>query len=136
MLTRWIEQHLIQTLDERPAAVLVGARQVGKTALAKSVAQYTNSVCIDLENPNDLLMLTDSLSFFELHCDKLIILDEIQRTPEIFTIIRGVIDRNRAEGAETNSFSFWAPHQCNCFAKRPRVSLAVSVALNRTDSTQ
>ncbi len=104
MLKRWIEKRLIQALEDRPAVALVGARQVGKTTLAKSIAQYMDSVYVDLENPIDLLKLADPLSFFEANRNKLIILDEIQRAPEIFTIIRGVIDRNRAEGRKGKQF--------------------------------
>jgi len=63
-----------------------------------------DSVYLDLENPKDLLKLTDPLSFFEFNRGKLIILDEIQRTPEIFTLIRGVIDQNRAEGCKGKQF--------------------------------
>ncbi len=104
MIKRWMHQRLIGVLNERPAAVLVGARQVGKTTLALSVAQQIESVYIDLQNPRDLLKLRDPLTFFETNRNRLIILDEVQRTPDIFSLIRGVIDRNRRSGRKNRQF--------------------------------
>ena len=60
---------------------LLGARQVGKTTLAKTVAKDMASIYLDLESPKDLAKLTDPTAFLESHSDKIIILDEIQRAP-------------------------------------------------------
>ena len=75
MLNRLIEETLLNTIEQSPAVVLVGARQVGKTTLAKRVAKDTNSVYLDLENPQDLLRMTDPKSYFNNNNDKLIILE-------------------------------------------------------------
>ena len=83
---------------------LLGARQVGKTTLAKSIAQSQNSVYLDLEAPEDLLKLSDPTTYLESHSDKLIILDEIQRAPELFTVLRGLIDKNREQGRKSAQF--------------------------------
>ena len=104
MLDRLIEETLLNTIEQSPAVVLVGARQVGKTTLAKRVAKDTNSVYLDLENPQDLLRMTDPKSYFNNNNDKLIILDEIQRIPEMFQTLRGVIDNNRWEGRRARQF--------------------------------
>ncbi len=77
-----------------PALAILGPRQCGKSTLAKQILQSYDSVYIDLENPDDLAKLTEPTLFFNQHKDKLICLDEIQRLPEIFTVLRGVIDNN------------------------------------------
>ena len=59
MLDRLIEETLLETIEHTPAVVLVGARQVGKTTLAKNIAKVVESVYLDLENPRDLLRLSD-----------------------------------------------------------------------------
>jgi predicted AAA+ superfamily ATPase len=54
-----------------------------------------DTLYLDLESSSDLLKLSDPVSFFEMHADKLIIFDEIQRMPDFFNVLRGVIDSNR-----------------------------------------
>jgi predicted AAA+ superfamily ATPase len=65
-----------------PAVALLGARQVGKTTLAKTIAKDIDSIYLDLEAHEDLLKLSDPTSFLSGHADKLVILDEILRSPE------------------------------------------------------
>ena len=109
MLDRLIEEALLETIEHTPAVVLVGARQVGKTTLAKKIAKDVKSVYLDLENSRDLFRLSDPLSYFNDNSDKLIILDEIQRVPEIFPTLRGVIDNNRWEGRKGKQFLLLGP---------------------------
>ncbi len=104
MLERLIKEVILNTIAQNPAVVIVGARQVGKTTLAKKIAQDIKSVYLDLENRRDLLRLSDPLSYFNDNNDSLIILDEIQRIPELFLTLRGVIDNNRWEGRRTKQF--------------------------------
>ena len=104
MLLRWITDKLKKDIAHTPAVVLLGARQVGKTTLAKTIQKKQDSIYLDLEAPEDLLKLSDPTSFLSLHRDKLIILDEIQRIPEIFLVLRGIIDQNRAAGRRTAQF--------------------------------
>jgi hypothetical protein len=87
-----------------PAVVLLGARQVGKTTLAKAVARDLKSIYLDLEAPEDLLKLSDPTGFLRIHSDKLVILDEIQRAPDLFPALRGIIDQNRAQGRKIGQF--------------------------------
>ena len=87
-----------------PAVALLGARQVGKTTLARAVARDRDSVYLDLEMPRDRLKLRDPESFLRLHGDKLIVLDEIQRSPDLFNVLRGVIDANRRAGRRSGQF--------------------------------
>ena len=104
MLPRWISEKLHKTIAQRPVVALLGARQVGKTTLAKTIAQSQNSVYLDLEAPEDLLKLSDPTTYLESHSDKLIILDEIQRAPKLFTVLRGFIDKNREQGRKSAQF--------------------------------
>ncbi len=84
----------------------MGPRQVGKTTLALDVSEGIASVYLDLENRLDLQKVSDFTAFHAENKDKLIILDEIQRLPEIFSQLRGVIDRERRRGNRTRQFLF------------------------------
>ena len=78
---------------------LLGPRQVGKSTLAKHIINTVgNAIYIDLERPSDLNKLRDPEAYFALHADKLICLDEIQRTPELFPVLRSVIDERQRNG--------------------------------------
>ncbi len=104
MIKRWIEKRILRAIANGPAVVLLGSRQVGKTTIAKTIAKQMDSIYLDLESPEDLLKLQDPISFLNLHKDKLVILDEIQCLPDLFTILRGIIDRNREQGRQTGQF--------------------------------
>ncbi len=105
MIDRWITHKLKKTIDNRPVVALLGARQVGKTTLAQKISSYySSSIYLDLESPEDLLKLSDPISFLSSHKDKLIILDEIQNTPDIFKVLRGIIDKNKTQGRRTSQF--------------------------------
>ena len=83
-----------------PAVAILGARQVGKTTLAKSLQTKLagESLYLDMELESDLNRLEHPEIFFEQNRDKCVILDEVQRKPELFPILRGVIDKNRNPG--------------------------------------
>ena len=87
-----------------PAVALFGARQVGKTTLAKAIADEIDSIYLDLEAPEDLLKLSDPTGFLSAHADELVILDEIQRSPELFPVLRGLIDKSREQGRRAGQF--------------------------------
>jgi uncharacterized protein len=87
-----------------PAVALLGPRQVGKTTLAKTIAKDMDCLYLDLEAPEDLLKLSDPISFLGSHHDKLIILDEIQRSTDLFMVLRGLIDKNREAGRRSAQF--------------------------------
>ena len=104
MLKRLITDRLNKSLNRTPAAALLGARQVGKTTFAKAIAKDRESIYLDLEDTEDLFKLSDPKSFLRAQSDKLVILDEIQRAPDIFTVLRGLIDENRQAGRKTGQF--------------------------------
>ncbi len=104
MVDRRILNKLEQIVNKVPAVVLLGPRQVGKTTLAQHFSELKDSVYLDLEFPEDLLKLDDPLMYLSRYSDKLIILDEIQRVPDLFLVLRGVIDKNRREGKKGEQF--------------------------------
>lgn len=104
MLRRISFEKLQKQLTRVPAVALLGPRQVGKTTLAKAIGRDVESIYLDLESPQDLVKLTDPVGFLNTHHDKLIILDEIQRAPDLFMTLRGVIDTNREQGRKAGQF--------------------------------
>jgi predicted AAA+ superfamily ATPase len=106
MITRKAKSEIVQLLEEFSAVAVLGPRQVGKTTLAEEIAaSFTpEPIYLDLESPTDRAKLNESEAYFELHKGRLIILDEIQRVPELFQILRGVIDRQRRQGHKTGQF--------------------------------
>jgi predicted AAA+ superfamily ATPase len=96
LITRKLTATIIKRLQTNPAVALLGARQVGKSTIAEMVLeQLPDAVYLDLERPADLNKLIDPEAFFDQFKNHLIVLDEIQRTPEIFPILRSVIDRHK-----------------------------------------
>lgn len=104
MLTRWITDRLQRSLAQNAAVALLGARQVGKTTLSQHISKGTDALYLDLESPEDLLKISDPASFLRSHSDKLVILDEIQRAPDLFMVLRGLIDKNRQKGRDTGQY--------------------------------
>ena len=92
-LERQDTKKLRKYIENFPVLAILGPRQCGKSTLATELLKSYNSIYLDLENPDDLAKLAEPTLFFEQHDNKLICLDEIQRLPEIFTVLRGVIDR-------------------------------------------
>ncbi|MEM6405326.1 MAG: ATP-binding protein, partial [Pseudomonadota bacterium] len=93
------KRHEIALLAEDfPALAILGPRQVGKTTLAHAVGEHQTSLYLDLESPRDRSKLTDPEHYLQQHQNKLIILDEIHRMPELFQILRGLVDQYRRQG--------------------------------------
>ncbi|MCY4325492.1 MAG: ATP-binding protein [Betaproteobacteria bacterium] len=94
MLARRVEGDINQLLEQFPAVVLTGARQIGKTTLAAKVAAGRPSVFFDLENPAERALLRpDPVRQLCSHDGKLVVLDEVQKMPNIFEAIRVAIDQ-------------------------------------------
>ena len=100
MIKRRIEESIIENLKHFPAIGLVGPRQSGKTTLAKIIAEKCNQpvVYLDLENPQDFEKLGNSQLYLEQFKKHLVILDEAQRKPELFPLLRSLIDEDRRPG--------------------------------------
>ena len=101
MLLRRRGQTLVRgRLADFPAVALLGSRQVGKTTLAKAIAAELGeqAVYLDLELPSDLARLQDAEGYLGQHAHRLVVLDEVQRRPDLFPVLRGLIDRDRRPG--------------------------------------
>jgi len=103
-----IERRLRTVVEERlasqAAVCLLGPRQTGKTTLALEIAGSRPSVYLDLESPADAARLSEPELYLDQHRDELVVVDEIQRSPGLFEVLRGVIDRGRREGRGTGMF--------------------------------
>jgi len=98
-LRRFITADIERKLENLPGVVILGPRQCGKSTLAKAIiSEIGGAVYLDLERPSDVSKLRDPEAFFSLNSDQLICLDEIQRVPELFPVLRSVIDENRRNG--------------------------------------
>ena len=104
MIERALASRLEKALKHQPAAALLGPRQSGKTTLSLAIAQKRPSLYLDLESPADLLKMSDPLEFLSQRMDKLIILDEIHRMPDLFMILRGLIDESGEKAAKPGGF--------------------------------
>lgn len=96
MIERIYLKFLERSLKEFPAVALLGPRQIGKSTLASQVKRKNTS--LDLEKKSDLNKMNDPESFFEAHQNELVIIDEVQRLPELFTALRPAIDEHRQPG--------------------------------------
>lgn len=104
MIKREKQSEIRELLAAFPAVVLLGPRQVGKTTLALELVKKYESIYLDLESEEDRAKLANPAYYFSDHTDKLIILDEVQRIPELFQELRGVIDKNIRAGQKTGQF--------------------------------
>jgi uncharacterized protein len=104
MHNRELTEILIARLHSNPAIAILGPRQIGKTTLALEIAKQRPAVYLDLENPEDFQKLEDPVNYLNIHADKLVILDEIQRYPDLFMPLRGIIDARRREGRGNGRF--------------------------------
>ncbi len=93
MLKRNLENKITKLLTQFPIVVILGARQVGKTTLAKLIAPHWRY--IDLEQPDDYELISRDPVFFFQQFEKNLIIDEAQTFPALFSILRGVIDNHR-----------------------------------------
>jgi predicted AAA+ superfamily ATPase len=88
-----------QQLGLSPAVAILGARQIGKTTLAKQIAaEFPDSIYLDLENAQARAKLEQADVFFKANRNRLVVLDEIQNAPELFSTMRGEIDADRRPG--------------------------------------
>lgn len=104
MIRRRAWQAVRDALARQAAVALIGPRQVGKTTLAHAVAAETDALYLDLEARADRDKLADPRLFLREYEDRLVILDEIHRAPELFQELRGLIDAGRRRGRRTGRF--------------------------------
>ena len=104
MIPRIITPDVERALSRQAAVALIGPRQVGKTTLALEVAQSRDALYLDLEDRDDRNRLAEPALFLDNLEDRLVILDEIHRMPELFQALRGIIDRGRRRGKGKGRF--------------------------------
>ncbi|QHI99192.1 DUF4143 domain-containing protein [Xylophilus rhododendri] len=98
MFSRRLTPLLHEELAHSPAVALLGPRQVGKTTLALDCAPNDQNIYLDLESERDRARLAQPELYLSEHLDKLVILDEVHLAPDLFGVLRGLIDRGRREG--------------------------------------
>ena len=106
-IPRQIAKVVRQRLSQAsPAVVLLGPRQVGKTTLARQIAADwpQGALYLDMEMPSDRQRLSDAEAYLRAQSPKLVVVDEIHRVPELFAVLRGLIDERRASGQRFGHF--------------------------------
>ncbi|MBW1812516.1 MAG: ATP-binding protein [Deltaproteobacteria bacterium] len=100
MIKRVMQDIIENSLKTYPVVGMLGSRQVGKTTLAKAVkdAVRPDAVYLDLELPSDINKLQDAELYLRQFENTLVIIDEIQRMPSLFPLLRALVDQNRIDG--------------------------------------
>lgn len=99
MLKRHLQSVVERRLAQFPAVALLGPRQVGKTTLAHAVAAgHEGAVLLDMERESDRAAVAQPELFFPRYRDRLVVLDEVQHLPQLFTALRPEIDARRQPG--------------------------------------
>jgi predicted AAA+ superfamily ATPase len=104
MIPRLIAADVEKALARQAAVALIGPRQVGKTTLALAIGEERDALYLDLEDREDRNRLTNAVLFLESVDDRLVILDEVHRMPELFDTLRGVIDKGRRKNRGKGRF--------------------------------
>ena len=101
MIQRALQPVIEKILKAFPAVVVLGPRQVGKTTLVKLVAAKNKkkTVYLDLEKHSDFEKLNrDAEEFLGSYLNECVLIDEVQRMPELFPLLRAMIDEKRRPG--------------------------------------
>jgi predicted AAA+ superfamily ATPase len=106
MIPRLAKDRVSTLLVRSPIVAVLGPRQVGKTTLALEIAEGLGdrAIYLDLELPSDRVKLADAELYFASHERDLVILDEIQRVPDLFQTLRGVVDARRRKHRPNGHF--------------------------------
>ncbi len=104
MIARAVGAAVTDRLRQFPAVALIGPRQVGKTTLARSLAGDADSVHLDLEDPADLAKLADAAGYLRSLRRRLVVIDEVQRAPDLFQVLRVLIDERIRAGEVAGQF--------------------------------
>lgn len=104
MLPRKAFETVRQALSRQASVALMGPRQVGKTTLALQIGEAQNALYLDLEDIQERDKLSNAAVFLAAYEDRLVILDEIHRVPDLFLTLRGLIDKGRRRGKRTGRF--------------------------------
>lgn len=93
-IKRYLEPLARKRLADNPALGLLGPRQCGKSTLARHLLRdFPEAILLDAELPSERSKLRDPEAFLKLHRGRLVCIDEIQRVPELFPVLRSLIDQ-------------------------------------------
>jgi uncharacterized protein len=100
MINRQVREYIEKSIKQYPVVGIVGPRQIGKTTLARTITEHydKNVVYLDLELPSDLNKLQDPELYLSQFFDSLVVIDEIQRMPSLFPLLRALVDKRRISG--------------------------------------
>ncbi len=100
MINRTLKQIIEVSLKQYPVVGILGSRQVGKTTLAKMIERSLSKkpLYLDLELPSDFNMLQEPELYLSQFSDSLVIIDEIQRMPTLFPLMRALVDKKKSSG--------------------------------------
>lgn len=104
MIPRTLQDDVLSALKLQASVAIIGPRQSGKTTLALEVGDRHNAIYLDLEDRDDRNRLAEPALYLDGFDDRLVILDEIHRAPELFQTLRGIIDRGRRQGKGVGRF--------------------------------
>lgn len=104
MLLRRHQTQIEEALAIQAGLVLLGPRQVGKTTLAQDIADTRDAVYLDMERYADRQILTEPDLYLDEQMGRLVVINEVQRMPDLFGALRGQIDRRRRAGHHTGQF--------------------------------
>lgn len=107
MIRRLLEDKIIQALTTMPVVAILGPRQVGKTTLALEIANNKldkDVVYLDLERDSDLGRLNEPETYLQRFTNKLLIIDEVQRKPDLFRTLRSLVDERKRAGERAGQF--------------------------------
>ncbi|OGY87079.1 MAG: ATPase [Candidatus Kerfeldbacteria bacterium RIFOXYA2_FULL_38_24] len=99
MIKRTQIETIKNSLKHFPIVGILGSRQVGKTTLAKELLKrHKNVIYLDLELTSDVNKLQAPEIYLQQHKNEMVIIDEIQRLPELFPLLRALVDQNKNNG--------------------------------------
>jgi uncharacterized protein len=100
LISRHLTPEVIRLAQYFPVVGIIGPRQVGKTTIARfATSNWSKPILfLDLEDPEHVASLQQPMLFLERYVEHTVIIDEVQRMPELFPVLRVLIDRNRTPG--------------------------------------
>ena len=104
MIPRTLRDDVLNALELQAVVAIIGPRQSGKTTLALDVGGKRDAIYLDLEDRDHRSRLAEPVLYLDGVDDRLVILDEIHRAPELFQTLRGVVDRGRRRGKGVGRF--------------------------------
>ena len=98
MVLRHIEDSVHTAMADTPVVLLNGARQTGKTTLARSLAEKTGAEYFTLDDAASLALAASDPTGFVRNLRGPVVIDEIQKAPDLFPAIKVAVDKHRRPG--------------------------------------